>query len=59
MVTKVNLSTKEYRGLSTDEKPIRGVGNGSMFYEIDTGTTYYFDAAGEQWVTTAEEEEEP
>jgi len=58
MVTKVNLSTKEYRGLSTDEKPIRDVGNGSEVYEMDTGKTYYFDAEGEQWVTPENEDEE-
>ena len=35
-------------GLSTDAKPDAG-GNGSLFYEIDTGFTYIFDAENKVW----------
>lgn len=38
----------EFRGLSTDDpKPTEGVCNGSSFFEIDTGDTYYYDATAE------------
>ena len=43
-----------YIGRSTDTKPVTGMHNGSSFYEMDTGTTYYFDAdgaEGSEWVT--------
>ena len=50
MVTVVNLSTAEYRGLSTDTKPTLNIENGCKFYEIDTGATYYFDAENSTWV---------
>ena len=50
MVSMVNLSTTEYRGLSTDIKPEKD-DNGSSFYEMDTGKTYYYDADNEQWVS--------
>lgn len=32
-----------YYGRSTDEKPIKHVGNGSQYYEIDTSRLYLFD----------------
>lgn len=37
----------DYKGLSTDEKPIEGVGANSLFLELDTGDFYYF--TGESW----------
>ena len=37
----------ELEGLSTDIKPIEGIGVNSKFYELNTGDTYYFD--GEDW----------
>lgn len=40
----------DYRGLSTDEKPIKNVPNGSTFYEIDTKKLYMFDLYNAQWV---------
>ena len=43
MITTINEKTYEFRGLSTDEKPIEGVGNGSVFIEIDTGKVFIFD----------------
>lgn len=43
----------ELRGLSTDTKPTtwngRPIGNGSVFFEIDTQTAYFFDADSNTW----------
>lgn len=53
MISIKNTLMTEYIGLSTDTKPVTGVYNGSIFYEMDTGDTYYFDAdgtAGSEWV---------
>lgn len=33
----------EYIGLSTDQKPITNVRNGSTFIEMDTSSIYLFD----------------
>ena len=43
MITTINEKTYEFRGLSTDEKPIERVGNGSVFIELDTGKVFIFD----------------
>lgn len=43
MITAIGQETHEYRGLSTDEKPIKYVGNGSVFFEMDTLKLYMFD----------------
>lgn len=40
----------ELSGLSTDEKPIEGITNGSKFEEIDTGDTYMYDAENSIWI---------
>ena len=53
-----NHSTKsddiELRGLSTDTKPTewngRPVGNGSVFFEIDTQTAFFFNADSNTWI---------
>lgn len=50
MISEVNTTMVEYRGLSTDTKPA-DVSNGSKFTEIDTGAVYYYDADSETWVT--------
>lgn len=42
--------TNEYWGLSTDEKPTVYVPNGSIYYEIDTGDMFIFDAEHSQWI---------
>lgn len=44
MVTSV-MSEKCYiiYGKSTDIKPTKRIGNGSVFHEIDTSKTYLFD----------------
>lgn len=43
MITVTDERTYEFRGLSTDTKPIERVGNGSIFIEMDTGKVYMFD----------------
>ena len=50
MITPFNEKTYEYYGLSTDEKPIEGIGNGSVLLEIDTSKVYIFDEENKQWV---------
>ena len=40
---------KEGSCLSTDTKPTN-VANGSILKEMDTGTVYFFDEAGQQWL---------
>lgn len=35
--------------LSTDEKPVDGIANGSWLYEMDTGTFYCFDEENRKW----------
>lgn len=40
----------EFRGLSTDEKPINEhVGNGSVFFEIDTSKVFMFNGETKSW----------
>lgn len=39
-----------YFGLSTDQKPTTGVGNGSVFIEMNTSKIYFFDADGAAWI---------
>ena len=36
--------------LSTDEKPVVGIYNGSMLREIDTSKVYVFDGSTQTWV---------
>ena len=51
MITAINERTVEFRGLSTDEKPINDViSNGSVFFEMDTCKVYVFDQANMMWV---------
>ena len=49
MITTTNEKTYELRGLSTDEKPVERVGNGSIFIEIDTGKVFLYDAENKVW----------
>lgn len=49
MITVVNENTYDFRGLSTDKKPIDKIGNGSIFLEIDTSRVYMFDAQNKIW----------
>ena len=39
----------ELTGLSTDDKPT-GFATGSIFIEVDTGKSYFYDEAGVQWI---------
>lgn len=39
----------DVRCLSTDEKPVADIKNGSVLREIDTGATYLFDAGLGVW----------
>jgi hypothetical protein len=50
----VTESTKDschvYYGRSTDKKPMKYVGNGSQYYEIDTSKLYLFDEENQRWL---------
>lgn len=37
-------------GLSTDQKPTDGIGNGSIFIEMNTGKAYFFNGASSTWL---------
>ena len=50
MITATGTDTHEFRGLSTDTKPIKYVGNGSMFFEMDTMKVFMFDEEHKQWL---------
>ena len=49
------VGIRDYRGKSTDEKPVKGVPNGSTFYVMDAkekglpDTLYMFDADENRW----------
>lgn len=54
-MVKDRLALFSYTGLSTDTKPDQTegdifIGNGSTFYEIDTGDVYMYDGEGNNWV---------
>jgi len=53
MITSTGTNTTEYRGLSTDEKPINYVGNGSIFFEMDTLKIFMFDGENKKWLEIA------
>lgn len=44
----VAKAPKDFIGLSTDSKPV-DVPNASSFYEMDTGTYFFFDAENKVW----------
>ena len=50
MITPVGEKTFEFRGLSTDTKPVDGVGNGSIFLELDTFKVFMFDEENKTWI---------
>ena len=37
-------------GLSTDVKPAQNIANASVFYEMDTRTTFFFDEENGRWL---------
>lgn len=39
----------EMCGLSEDEKPTKGVGNGSIFVEMNTGVISFYDSENKEW----------
>ena len=52
---RLNKTTYEFRGLSTDEKPTvtyggANIANGSIFIEIDTEDILFYDEANSTWV---------
>lgn len=49
MITTRNEKTYEFRGLSTDVKPVENVGNGSVFIEMDTSKVFMFDEQNKVW----------
>ena len=53
MITYINEKTFEFRGLSSDEKPIENVGNGSIFFEMDTCKAYMFNSDEKMWIELA------
>lgn len=66
MITKTKYEQRgetniaKFVGLSTDDpSPIVDCPNGSEYFEMDTGITYYFDAENEIWVTGEEPAEDP
>lgn len=40
----------EYYGLSTDTKPVDGVKNADIFYEMDTKKVFMFDEQNKTWL---------
>ena len=40
----------ELKCLSTDEKPIKDIPNGSSFYEMDTKKVFMFDEQNIRWL---------
>ena len=40
----------ELKGLSTDEKPIKNIPNGSSFYEMDAKKVFMFDEQNSKWL---------
>lgn len=47
--TDKDTGVTEYYGLSSDDKPLDGVSNGSKFIEMDTSTLYLFDMENKVW----------
>jgi len=45
-----NKMLKDVRCLSTDEKPLNNIPNGSTCIEIDTGTGFLYNTDGNEWV---------
>ena len=57
MITTItNDNCFEFRGLSTDTKPIKVtkggtiIGNGSIFLEMDTTKVFMYNEAAEEWI---------
>ena len=51
-LVELNGGFKGWLGKSTEQKPSGDdLATGSMFIELDTGTTKYYDADSETWKT--------
>lgn len=46
------IQIRDYQGLSTDTKPVDGVGSQSTFYELDTGNWFVYDENNVNSVTS-------
>lgn len=56
MISYKNISNNYFLiGLSSDEKPIDGITNGTAYLEMDTGTVYVLDAENARWLELGEE----
>ena len=50
-ILEYNSNTYDLRGLSTDTKPVDSwVGNGSIFFEMDTKKVFMYDAENSTWI---------
>lgn len=49
MVTVHGANNTNYKGLSTDTKPVGGA-NGDLFIEMDTSTSYLYDEQNAEWI---------
>lgn len=47
---RVAVDKADISCLSTDEKPIEGIANGSWLYEMDTCAFYCFDEENKRWL---------
>ena len=47
---RVSMDSADAVCLSTDEKPVDGIANGSCLYEMDTSTFYFFDEENRRWL---------
>lgn len=59
MITILNETTDKIltlTGLAADLTDVPACSNGSTFFAMDEGKTYYFDADNSQWVDPTEEE---
>ena len=50
MTSKVGIRRADIYGLSTDEKPLDGIANASVFYEMDTAKVFMFDEQNKVWL---------
>ena len=50
ITTYRNTESTTLFGLSTDSKPTVGIANGTIFYEMDSGSVYMFNEASGTWV---------
>lgn len=56
ITTATNDNCYEFRGLSSDTKPIEKtpsgakISNGAIFVEMDTCKVFFYDAANKQWL---------